>query len=74
MYPGMGMGMGMPNPMGMGMGMPNPMGMGPMNMPTMAMGPMGMPMPLIPGQCSLHMHDSSAILMVATLFCTFALL
>ena len=49
-YPGMGMGMGMPNPMGMGM--PNPMGMGPMNMPTMAMGPMGMPMPLIPGQRS----------------------
>lgn len=45
MYPGMGMGMGMP----MGMGMANPMGMGPMHVPTMAMGPMGMPMPLIPG-------------------------
>ena len=51
LYPGMGMGMGLP----MGMGMANPMGMGPMNLPTMAMGPMGMPMPLIPGQhCCLH--------------------
>ena len=55
-YPGMGMGMGMANPMGMGMGMPNPMGMGHMNMPTMAMGPMGMPMPLIPGQRSSLRH------------------
>lgn len=55
-YPGMGMGMRMANPMGMGMGMPNPMGMGPMNMPTMAMGPMGMPMPLIPGQRSSLCH------------------